>query len=409
MENKKEKAYFGANKAVLALSVARMADAMGNSLLFILIPLYVAKLGGLYFNFPVPVLVGILISVYGFVSALIQPVMGAVADHIGRYKILIQIGLAIIGLGTLAFIFAQHFIDLLLLRTLQGVAVAITIPAAMALMALITRKESRGGAMGVYSTFRMIGFVAGPLIGGYLQVHFGFNTAFYAGAGFIFLSMLLVQLWVKDVRAETNGVNIKKKFKVFEKSLLTPGIMSAALSTFLMAGAFSIVTTLENEFNAKLGISALGFSFAFSALMISRLLFQVPLGRVSDYFGRKPLILAGLILMAPATVLLGVVTTLTQLVIVRLVQGVAAAAIAAPAFAVAADLSKSGGEGRQMSLVTIGFGLGIATAPLLAGFLAVIFFELPFIAMGVITFIGALIVFKYMPETVTGKKVLFRQ
>jgi MFS family permease len=335
--------------------------------------------------------------------------MGAVADHIGRYKILIQIGLAIIGLGTLAFIFAQHFIDLLLLRTLQGVAVAITIPAAMALMALITRKESRGGAMGVYSTFRMIGFVAGPLIGGYLQVHFGFNTAFYAGAGFIFLSMLLVQLWVKDVRAETNGVNIKKKFKVFEKSLLTPGIMSAALSTFLMAGAFSIVTTLENEFNAKLGISALGFSFAFSALMISRLLFQVPLGRVSDYFGRKPLILAGLILMAPATVLLGVVTTLTQLVIVRLVQGVAAAAIAAPAFAVAADLSKSGGEGRQMSLVTIGFGLGIATAPLLAGFLAVIFFELPFIAMGVITFIGALIVFKYMPETVTGKKVLFRQ
>lgn len=393
---------------MLALSVARMADAMGNSILFILIPLYVAKLGGLYFNFPVPVLVGILISVYGFVSALVQPVMGAVADHIGRYKILIQIGLAIIGIGTLAFIFAQHFIDLLVLRTLQGVAVAITIPAAMALMALITEKSSRGGAMGVYSTFRMVGFVIGPLIGGYLQVHYGFNAAFYAGAGFIFIAMVLVQLWVKDVRSEANGVKIKKKFKVFEKALFTPGIMSAALATFLMAGAFSIVTTLENEFNAKLDITAFGFSIAFSALMISRLLFQVPLGRISDYIGRKPLILGGLILMAPATVMLGEVTSLAQLVGVRLIQGVAAAAIAAPAFAVAADLSKTGGEGRQMSLVTIGFGLGIAAGPLVAGLLAVIFFELPFIVTGILTFAGAFIVFKYMPETVTGDKVLFK-
>ena len=32
----------GANKAVLALSLGRMGDAIGNSLLFVVIPLYVA-------------------------------------------------------------------------------------------------------------------------------------------------------------------------------------------------------------------------------------------------------------------------------------------------------------------------------------------------------------------------------
>lgn len=397
----------GINKAVLALSVARMADAMGNSILFILIPLYIAKLPELYFHLPLPVLVGVLISIYGIISALVQPIMGAVADRIGKYKLLIQVGLALIGVATLAFTLAQHFIDLLVLRSIQGVAVAITIPASMALMALITKKENRGGAMGFYSTFRMAGFVAGPLLGGYVKVHYGFNAAFYLGAFFVFIAMVLVQLWVKDVK-RPDELKVKRKFKIMEKSLLTPGIVSAGLATFLMASAFSIVSALENEFNSKLGINAFGFGFAFSALMISRLLFQVPLGRYSDFVGRKPLIIAGLILMGPATFFLGEVTTLSQFVIVRLIQGLAAAAIAAPAFAVAADLSKTGGEGRQMSLITMGFGLGIAAGPLLAGFLSIIFFELPFVVIGLLSCAGAWVVYRYMPETVTGEKVLFK-
>ncbi len=398
----------GLTKPVLALSIARMADAMGNSILFIIIPLYIAKLPELYFHLPTPVLVGVLISIYGFVSALIQPLMGAVADRIGKYKLLIQIGLGLIGIATLAFTFARHFIDLLVLRTIQGVAVAITIPASMALMALITKKETRGGAMGVYSTFRMAGFVLGPLIGGYVEVYYGFNAAFYAGTVFIFLAMLLVHFWVKDARRTVDNVEVKRKFKIIDKSLLSPGLLSAAAATFLLASAFSIITTLENEFNARLNINAFGFGFAFSALMIGRLLFQVPLGRYSDFIGRKPLIIAGLILMGPATIFLGEVTTLTQMVIARFGQGLAAAAIAAPAFAVAADLSKSGGEGRQMSLITMGFGLGIATGPLISGLLAIVFFELPFIVIGILTLAGAWVVYRYMPETVTGDKVIFK-
>lgn len=397
----------GVNRAVLALSVARLADAMGNSILFIIIPLYIVKLPSEYLHFPVPIMVGILISIYGFVVAFFQPFMGALADHLGRRKILIQFGLGLIGLCTFLFIFADSYLSLLALRTLQGIAVAITIPAAMSLMAAITVKETRGGAMGVYSTFRMAGFVVGPLVGGFLLDHYGFNAAFYAGSGFIFLAMILVQLWVKDVKADFKNVK-RPKVKIIDRKLLSPGIFSAGLSTFLMASAFSMVTTLENEFNSKLGITAFGFSFAFSMLMVGRLLLQVPLGRLSDFIGRKPLIIGGLVLMAPATIMLGEVTTLTQLVLVRLGQGIAAAAIAAPAFAIAADLSTSGGEGRQMSIITMGFGLGIATGPLIAGLLAVIFFELPFFTIGILTLLGAVVVYYFMPETVEGKRVLFK-
>ena len=393
------KTSIGVNRAVMALSIARMADAIGNSILFILIPLYVLKIPETYLHFPTPVLIGILISVFGFVSSIFQPVMGALTDRLGRRKPLIQTGLVVIGICIILFIFASNFFDLLILRILQGIAVAITIPASLALMTSITKKETRGGSMGVYSTFRIIGFSIGPVAGGFLQRNFGFNAAFYAGAGFVFIAILLVHFWVEEVRGEISDTN-KTKFRILDKELLSKGILATSTATFLMASAFSMVTTLENEFNSKLDITAVGFGIAFSTLMIGRLIFQVPLGHYSDKIGRKPLIIIGLIVMGISTMLLGEITTYTQLIIIRLVQGIAAAGIAAPAFAVAADLSKSGGEGRQMSIVTMGFGFGIAFGPLISGLLASVFFELPFFTIGILTTAGAWLVYKYLPETV---------
>ena len=396
----------GINKGIMALSIARMADAMGNSILFILIPLYVAKLPKDHFGFAVPVLVGILISMFGFIAALFQPLMGALSDKLNKRKILIQIGLGLIGLSTLFFMFADNFLHLLFLRTLQGIGVALTIPASLSLMTAITAKSSRGGSMGIFSTFRMIGFAIGPLVGGYLQVHYSFDAAFYLGAALIFASMIFVQIWVKEVKinAPPKGT---ERLKVFDLSLYGSGILTAALATFVMACCFSMVTTLENEFNDRLGMTAIGFSFAFSMLMIGRLVSQIPLGHFSDKWGRKPFILGGLVLMALTTILLGEVQTITQLIVVRLLQGVAAAGVAAPAFALAGDLSQQGGEGRQMSVVTMGFGLGIAVGPMLAGFLAVYFFQLPFLVIGLASFIGAWIVYRHMPETVRSESTLF--
>jgi len=395
---------------VLALSVARMADGLGNSILIVIIPLYVADLPHIYINFPLPVLVGILISAYGLVSAATQPFGGALADRLGRRKILIQAGLAIMCLGTLAFMLADQFIDLLALRIIQGLAVALTIPASMSLMTAITRRNTRGSSMGFYSMLRLIGFSTGPILGGFLKVHFGFDAAFIVGSAFVLLAMLLIQLWVRDVRlSEDERQAPKKALRVFDRDLLTPGILSAAVSTFLLANSFAMVTTLENEFNSRLSMNAFGFGIAFSMVMIGRLLFQVPLGRLSDIIGRKPLVMAGLLLMAPATALLGAAATSTQLILLRFAQGLAGAGIAAPAMAVAGDLSTQGGEGRQMSIVTTGFGLGIAVGPLLAGLLSVISFDLPFIVGGLMSLAGIWVVYRWMPETIDGDRALFKQ
>lgn len=389
----------GGNRVVVALSTARLGDAVGNSILFIVLPLFVAYLPSPSFPLPDTVRVGLLISMFGLVNAFLQPFAGALIDRFGRRKPFIMAGLITMGIATLGFIFASRFSDLLFLRLLQGIGVALTIPAALALMVGSSQKRTRGGSMGIYTTSRMIGLGIGPLLGGALYDLYGFNAAFLAGSGFIILALILVQLWVKE-NPKKSSEKKPAKFQIIDPRLLTAGMLSISLATFIMAGSFSMMVTLEGQFNERLNMSAFVFGVAFSALLISRVFTQVPLGRLSDRIGRKPLIIGGLLLMAPATALLGYATSATQLIVLRLIQGLASAGIAAPAFAIAADMAQTGGEGRQMSLITMGFGLGVALGPLLAGVLAVYSFTLPFVIGGLICLPGAWIIHHHVPETV---------
>jgi MFS family permease len=389
----------GLNRTVAALSVARLADAVGNSILFIVIPLYVAALPAPWFPWPEAVRAGILISAYGFVAALLQPVAAALSDRFQKRKPFIQGGLLLMGCGTLAFICAFRFTDLLLLRMVQGIGVALTIPASMALMTGASNRRTRGGAMGFYSTARMGGFAAGPLMGGYLFERFGFNAAFYAGAFFILIAIVMIQFMVREPEQAASAER-GKPFRLIDRELSNPGMLGAGFATFLMAASFSMMTPLETEFNARLHETAVDFGIAFSALMIGRLLFQVPLGRLSDVYGRKPFIIGGLLVLALTTPLLGFTATTEQLIWLRAVQGLASAAVAAPIFALAADLTRTGGEARQMSIITMGFGLGIACGPLIAGFLSVYSFVLPFATVGAALLASAGVVFRVVPETV---------
>ncbi len=390
----------GANRIVLALSIARMSDAFGNSILFVAIPLYVAKLPSpLLGSLPNSVLVGILISLYGLLFFGLQPLTGAISDRMSRRKPLILAGLLVMGVGTLSYTFATRYLHLLFIRMVQGVGVALTVPAALALMAKASDHDTRGGSMGIYTAMRMLGFAVGPLVGGYLQVNFGFNVVFLMGAAFLFLAVGLVHMMVHEAPSDVSEVR-SQPFRIFNSAVFSKPLIALGSAMFMMASAFTMLTTLEPEFNAKLGQTALGFGVAFSALTFSRLIFQIPLGRLSDRIGRKGPIIAGLLLMAPTTAVLGLAATTLQLTGLTAVQGLATAAIAAPGFALAADLSRHGGEGRQMSLMAMGFGLGIAVGPLIAGVLSVYGFELPFLVGAVMCLLAAAVVSRFVPETI---------
>lgn len=386
----------GANPTVLALSFARLGDGVGNSLLLIALPLYVAEVGvGL--DLPTSVAVGILVSLFGFTNVLAQPLGAVLVDRIGHRKRWIEAGLFLMGIGTVAFLFADSYGELLGIRAFQALGFALTLPASMALITATTHRLNRGGAMGVFATFRMLGFAVGPLLAGWLHVTYGFDAVFTVGAVTILAGVVCVEWWV-DEPGEAPAAS--ERFEFFDAELLTGGILALGIATFVMAAAISMMTTLENEFNERLQQTALGFGLAFSSLTATRLVVQVPLGSLSDRIGRRPIIVAGLLLLAPATAWLGWVGSTLELTLARLLQGVATAAVAAPAFALAGDLSTEGGVGRQLSVLTAGFAAGIGVGPLLAGLLAVVGFALPFAVGGGLCLAAALLVQRVVPETV---------
>lgn len=386
----------GGNRLVWALSLARMGDAIGNSVLFVVLPLYVTALPHPLVSLREPLLVAVLIAVYGLLSSILQPVTGALSDWSRRPKLLIQVGLVISIAAVVGFIWASEYRDLLWLRIGQGVGFAFMVPASMALMAISTEHQTRGGSMGIFTTMRMIGFSIGPLLGGFLQVHFGFTAAFLVAAGFVTVGLLAVRIWV----GEQHPASEPRKFRIVEPGLFTKHILAVSTATLVMAAAFSEIVPLEKQINARTGETAVGFGLSFTALMLSRLFLQIPLGHLSDRIGRKPLIIGGLLVLAPATALLATSGSVWALAGWRVMQGAAAAAIAAPTFAVIGDLAKRGGEGRQMSAATMGFTLGLALGPLLAGWLVRYFFELPFIVSAVMCIVSAAIIYRFVPETV---------
>jgi MFS family permease len=384
------------NQSVMALGFARMADAMGNSMLIITIPLFVIQVAQPDWSVPDTILIGVLISTYGLVYALAQPLTGILIDRLQRHKIIIQAGQILIGCSALAFTQVHHYGTLFIVRLLQGVGLALMVPASLALLAGLGEKRVRGGSMGLYVSMRQIGIGLGPITGGWLILKFGFNAVFLIAGALVLLSAGLVQLMVKELPTVERGTPTARG----EQFRYDPGIISLGIANFMMASSMMMITTLEGEFNTRLQQTVLGFGLAFSAFTFTRLLFQWPIGRLSDRIGRKPLILWGLILLAPTTMLLGWVTSTLQLTSLRALQGICSSAIAAPTFALAADLSPPGHRGRQMSIIPMGFGLGVTFGPLMAGFLAAVRFEIPFIVGGLFSLLGAWIIYRRVSESV---------
>jgi DHA1 family multidrug resistance protein-like MFS transporter len=276
---------FGFTGEVLAISFARMGDAVGTGILLVILPLYVAKMHVAWLDVSEPVRVGIVLALYGIASAVAQPFVGALSDRTGRPKLLILLGLLLLGTATLAIVPTHTYEWLLLLRVVQGIGLAGAIPTSVALLTLGSQQESRGRAMGLYTTFRIIGLSIGPLVGGALHDPLGFSATFYAAAGVTLLGAVMVWIWVEN-KKET-AEEVAETHERFGRQFFNGGILALGFATFVMAGSFSMMVTLEKQYAVRLHETALAFGTAISALMFSRIVLQVPLGWLSDRVGRR--------------------------------------------------------------------------------------------------------------------------
>jgi EmrB/QacA subfamily drug resistance transporter len=97
---------------------------------------------------------------------------------------------------------------------------------------------------------------------------------------------------------------------------------------------------------------------------------MVPIyGKLSDLYGRKIILLWGIVVFLLGSVLCGIAASMIQLILYRVIQGVGAAALTSTAFAIPADLFAPIDRPRYMGLFGSIFGLASVIGPFLGGFL----------------------------------------
>ena len=415
---------FDLDSRILALAIARMVDALANSFLVVVLPLYIGQvvalpafvgtnvsLAGTEFTVTPELLIGVVLSLFGFLNSFGQPFTGSWSDRTGRRKGFLLVGLALVAVGSAGYIFFQSYVSILAMRALQGVGAAFTIPVTVALVNEYSAEGDRGGNFGLFNTFRLLGFGVGPLVAGVVvsagpytlagTAISGFDAAFLVAVVGAVVSFALITVLIRDPERAKDEAS--RDISIRMRNPDGPGldpVFALGLATIVMAFSLALFAPLANVVNDRLGQGEFLFSIQFGAAVLANVLFQLPLGRWSDRYGRKPFLLAGFVLLLPTTLLQGFVTDSLVMVALRFLQGVAVAAVFAPSLALAGDLAKEGQSGSTLSLLTMGFGLGVAFGTLFSGILVGFAFEVPFV---VATFAG--VVALYLVVTQVGETV----
>ncbi|AAU91262.1 MFS transporter [Methylococcus capsulatus] len=147
----------------------------------------------------------------------------------------------------------------------------------------------------------------------------------------------------------------------------------AAIYMFRMLGLFMILPVFSIYARDLPGATPVLIGLAISAYGLTQAVFQIPFGIWSDRFGRKPLIVIGLLMFAGGSVMAAVADSIYGIVAGRALQG--AGAVAGVIMALAADLTQEEHRTKAMALIGVSIGISFAfsmvAGPVLSGWIGV--------------------------------------
>ncbi len=143
------------------------------------------------------------------------------------------------------------------------------------------------------------------------------------------------------------------------------------------------------------GILSTGFA-------VMQFLFGPTIGNLSDRYGRRPVLLVSLFVMAVDYLVMALAGSIWWLLIVRLVGGVTAATQSTAA-AFMADTTPPEKRGAQFGLVSAAFGVGFILGPVIGGLLGDLGTRAPFYAAAGLAAANFLFGLLILPETVTDE------
>lgn len=238
-------------------------------------------------------LAGLILLMYLFGSSILQPIFGHMSDSSGR-RLFVVLGPVWIGVATAFVGWAPNAAILFALAGIGGIGTAAFHPQAASMVDRIS-PTNKGWSMSIFSMGGNLGFALGPIAAALIALAGLHWTPMVLIPG-IALTILLAWYAPHLGRrpAGVKGPNLRRLFMQAWRQL------SLIVMVIALRGAvqFALIIFLPLYYHSRGGSAEMGSYYA-AVLSLSGAAGGLIGGRLSDRFGRKPIVVGTLIATAP--------------------------------------------------------------------------------------------------------------
>lgn len=195
-----------------------------------------------------------------------------------------------------------------------------------------------------------------------------------------------------------NSSNSKKPKEKLDKRILI-----IFLIIFTEVLGFSIVLPVLPFLALSLGLNVFQIGLILSIFSLCQLFASPITGKLSDRYGRKPLLIISQISTFIGFILLGLANAVWILILARLVDGLLGSNMTVSQ-AYISDVSEPKNRTKVYGYSSAVFGAGLIIGPLIGGILSTIDYSIPMFFAAGICFVSILLVVIFLPESLTERE-----
>ncbi len=175
------------------------------------------------------------------------------------------------------------------------------------------------------------------------------------------------------------------------------------LNLFLVFTGIGLIIPIMPKFMNELGIGGSTMGLLVAMFSLTQFLFSPYAGRLADTYGRKRMIVIGMLVFAFSEALFGIASSPLLLFVSRMLGGVSAAMIMPAVMAYAADITTDEERAAGMGYINASITTGFIIGPGIGGYVAEFGIRAPFYAAGIGGVIAAGITLLFLKESLPAQ------
>jgi len=264
--------------------------------------------------------VGLVITAFSFPGIFLTPIIGLLADRIGRKRVLVPL-LLLFGASGSGIAFTTDFGILLVLRVLQGIGATAIIMLAITLIGDIYEGEQRDVLIGVNASMIGIGAAFFPMIGGALAL-LAWNVPFlFYSVGLLvgFLALMVIQEPISN-----DTVNDGRYFNRIVSAIRRPRAIALFGATFVGVFIFygAVITAVPLLLSDEYGLSPALIGPVIAVVSLTNAVTASQHGRIARIRSGPELVSLGFIFLGLGLILIGVAPSILVILFAMCIFGI---------------------------------------------------------------------------------------